>query len=98
MKREGSFNYGGSIFYCLPISNVGNPIAPTNYGVSLFQCLLVSSNTPVSECLGAAWGTDNVIQMMRNAGFTNITITKQVGVFTCLIKSVDQNRNSVWIL
>ena len=53
--------------------NVGNPLAPYVYMSSLFHCMQVSLAEDGAG-LGACWGRQVAVQMLRDAGFERVAI------------------------
>ncbi|MCP4285192.1 MAG: class I SAM-dependent methyltransferase, partial [Gammaproteobacteria bacterium] len=53
--------------------NIGNPFAPMYYGISLMHCTTVSLASG-GPGLGAVWGEQTARRMLRDAGFTEVTV------------------------
>lgn len=53
--------------------NLNTSGAHMMYAISLFHCLACSLASPGSQGLGAAWGKQKALQMLKEAGFTSIT-------------------------
>jgi 2-polyprenyl-3-methyl-5-hydroxy-6-metoxy-1,4-benzoquinol methylase len=58
--------------------NVGNPLAPTVFAFSVFHCMTVSLAYG-GEGLGTAWGQQLALEMLANAGFTDVQSTQVEG-------------------
>ncbi len=54
-------------------NNIGNPLSPLYYGISLLHCMTVSLASG-GPGLGAVWGTENALQMLSDAGFSNVDL------------------------
>ena len=52
--------------------NMEVPYARFVYGNSLFHCLPVSLRFKAGEGMGAAWGQEKAVKMIRDAGFIDI--------------------------
>uniref|UniRef100_A0A0M3IRS6 N-acetyltransferase domain-containing protein n=1 Tax=Ascaris lumbricoides TaxID=6252 RepID=A0A0M3IRS6_ASCLU len=44
------------------------------YGISLFHCLPVGSDGEGALALGAAWGRDRALKLLRDSGFTKVEV------------------------
>ncbi len=53
--------------------NIGGPVAPFVYTISCLHCMTVSL-AQGGEGLGAAWGKELAVSMMRDAGFTDVKV------------------------
>ncbi len=66
--------------------NIGNPFAPMYYGISLMHCTTVSLASG-GPGLGAVWGEQTARRMLRDAGFTEVTVVDsprpQNYIFVC---------------
>ncbi len=51
--------------------NIGNPLAPFIYAISCMHCMTVSL-AQNGEGLGAAWGEQLALAMLKDAGFTEV--------------------------
>jgi 2-polyprenyl-3-methyl-5-hydroxy-6-metoxy-1,4-benzoquinol methylase len=58
--------------------NVGNPLAPTVFAFSVFHCMTVSLAYG-GEGLGTAWGQQVALEMLANAGFTDVQTAQVEG-------------------
>ena len=58
--------------------NVDNPIAPVMYAVSCMHCMTVSLSAG-GEGLGAMWGREKALELLAEAGFTDVTVTQIAG-------------------
>ncbi len=54
-------------------NNIDNPFAPLYYGISLMHCTTVSLASG-GPGLGAMWGEQTARHMLREAGFTDVTV------------------------
>ncbi len=63
-----------------PQENVGVPGAAFLYGVSLLHCMTVSLALDGAG-LGAVWGQQTAVRMLREAGFTDVTVHDVEGDF-----------------
>ena len=55
--------------------NLDNPIAPFTYTVSCLHCMTVSLALN-GEGLGAAWGEEKALELLAEAGFTNVKVNQ----------------------
>lgn len=44
------------------------------YGCSMFHCLPVGSNSPDALGLGAMWGRERALKLLKEAGFENVSV------------------------
>lgn len=58
--------------------NIGNVIAPTMFTVSCMHCMTVSLSAG-GEGLGAMWGKEKALELLAEAGFTNVAVTQVEG-------------------
>jgi 2-polyprenyl-3-methyl-5-hydroxy-6-metoxy-1,4-benzoquinol methylase len=58
--------------------NVGNPLAPTVFAFSVFHCMTVSLAYG-GEGLGTAWGQQLALEMLADAGFTDVETAQVEG-------------------
>lgn len=58
--------------------NVEHPLGPFMYGISLFHCMTVSLALD-GVGLGAVWGEQKALEMLGEAGFTSIDVSKVEG-------------------
>ena len=58
--------------------NMDHMLGPALYTVSLFHCMTVSLALD-GVGLGAMWGEEKALEMLREAGFTNVDITQVEG-------------------
>jgi ubiquinone/menaquinone biosynthesis C-methylase UbiE len=58
--------------------NTDHPLSPFIYGASLFHCVTVSL-AQGGEGLGAMWGEEKALEMLHNAGFTNVEVKRVEG-------------------
>ncbi|EPB74747.1 methyltransferase domain protein [Ancylostoma ceylanicum] len=49
-------------------------VATQMYGCSMFHCLPVSSNSEDALGLGAMWGKERAVKLLKEAGFKDITV------------------------
>jgi ubiquinone/menaquinone biosynthesis C-methylase UbiE len=55
------------------LKNLGHPFGPFLYTISCMHCMSVSLANG-GPGLGAAWGKEKALEMLRDAGFTNATV------------------------
>jgi hypothetical protein len=53
--------------------NLEHPIAPYLYTISCLHCMTVSLATD-GMGLGAVWGEEKALEMLKDAGFSSVTI------------------------
>ncbi len=53
--------------------NLDHPVAPFLYTISCMHCMTVSLSQN-GEGLGAMWGEEKAREMLREAGFTGVTV------------------------
>lgn len=53
--------------------NIGRPLAPFTYAISCMHCMSVSLANG-GPGLGAAWGRERALHMLRDAGFNDVTV------------------------
>ncbi|EYC04224.1 hypothetical protein Y032_0089g2294 [Ancylostoma ceylanicum] len=46
------------------------------YGISTFVCLPVGSNSEDALCLGAMWGKERALKMLKEAGFADARLVE----------------------
>lgn len=75
----------GGVFFCVDMAassrveeNVGHPMGPFLYFFSIFYCM-TTSLAYGGAGLGTVWGEQKAIEMMRTAGFNEITVEKVEG-------------------
>ncbi|HEX7831209.1 MAG TPA: class I SAM-dependent methyltransferase [Thermoanaerobaculia bacterium] len=85
LKRIAAALKPGGVFLMADIAaateladNVGNPIAPMLFSVSAMHCMTVSLSAH-GEGLGAMWGKEKAIELLREAGFAYIEVTQIPG-------------------
>lgn len=61
--------------------NVGAPGAGFLYGISLMHCMTVSLSQEGGAGLGAAWGEQTAVTMLREAGFAQVDVKVLPGDF-----------------
>lgn len=54
-------------------NNVGQPLGPFTYTISCLHCMTVSLALG-GEGLGAAWGEEKALELLKEAGFSNVTM------------------------
>ena len=59
--------------------NMGDPEAPVIYGISLYHCMPQSLNEG-GEGWGAAWGREQAISLLEEAGFVDINVPQDLDV------------------
>jgi hypothetical protein len=64
-----------------PHENVGVPGASFLYGISLMHCMTVSLSQKGGTGLGAAWGEQTAVRMLREAGFVQVEVKALEGDF-----------------
>lgn len=75
----------GGAYLCADIAastdvakNLDHPLAPFLYAVSLFHCMTVSL-AQGGEGLGAMWGEEKALEMLHDAGFSNVDVKRVKG-------------------
>ena len=63
--------------------NIGNPFAPLTYTWSLFHCMPVSLAVEGGEGLGAAWGMEKGMEMLKKAGFAEVKLSPEGFQMVC---------------
>uniref|UniRef100_A0A0K0DFN5 Methyltranfer_dom domain-containing protein n=1 Tax=Angiostrongylus cantonensis TaxID=6313 RepID=A0A0K0DFN5_ANGCA len=73
----------GGVFGMLEVNGSSNvftdrneigPLAAQMYSCSMFHCLPVGSNSPDALGLGAMWGKERALKLIKEAGFTDISV------------------------
>ncbi|ETN79824.1 methyltransferase domain protein [Necator americanus] len=73
----------GGVFGMLEVDGTSNVfkdkqekglMAVQMYGCSMFHCLPVGSNSEDALGLGAMWGKERAVKMLKDAGFTNVSV------------------------
>ena len=58
--------------------NLGDPSAPLIYGLGLFNCV-PTSLSQIGDGMGAAWGREKAIKMIKAAGFSEVEAVQELG-------------------
>lgn len=71
----------GGLFSMVEVDGTGNVYKDKEteyskfiYGISLFHCLPVGSDGEGALALGAAWGRDRALKLLRDSGFTKVEV------------------------
>lgn len=65
-------------------ANTGDPLAPLCYAISLMYCT-TASLAGGGAALGAMWGTERATDMVRDAGFTSVTVLDSPRPQNCIV-------------
>ena len=69
LKPGGSVSMVDINMHTAHADNINFPHARFAYGMSLFQCMTLSLYAEGGEGMGAAWGQEKAVEMIRDAGF-----------------------------
>lgn len=72
LKGGGTFSLFDVMAHSNVADNIGMPFLPMKYAASLFHCMPVSLYFEGGEGLGACWGKELAMTMLRTAGFIEI--------------------------
>ncbi|VDM58312.1 unnamed protein product [Angiostrongylus costaricensis] len=73
----------GGVFGMLEVNGSSNvftdrneigPLAAQMYSCSMFHCLPVGSNSPDALGLGAMWGKERALKLIKEAGFSDVSV------------------------
>uniref|UniRef100_A0A914UK80 Methyltransferase domain-containing protein n=1 Tax=Plectus sambesii TaxID=2011161 RepID=A0A914UK80_9BILA len=73
----------GGVFTMIEINGTSNSFTDKQeigllsaylYGVSIFHCLPVGSNSKDALCVGAMWGKERAVELLKNAGFVDVQV------------------------
>ena len=65
--------------------NMKNPSAPLVYGFSLFYCVPTALSVQGGEGLGAAWGWEKALEMIKAAGFKEVEKVEVLGLLAHML-------------
>ena len=78
LKSGGVFLMADIAGHSTHAGNMENPMAPMMYAVSTFHCMTVSLALG-GEGLGTMWGEQKAVELLNEAGFTDVSIERVEG-------------------
>lgn len=78
LKPGGVFLMADIAGHSTHAGNMENPMAPMMYAVSTFHCMTVSLALG-GEGLGTMWGEQKAVELLNEAGFTDVSIERVEG-------------------
>lgn len=73
LREDGTFLMQDLRCHTAVSENVGHPLCPFLYGISAMHCMTVSL-AQQGAGLGAAWGEELAVRMLKEAGFSDVTV------------------------
>ena len=81
LKKGGTFSMVDVDAHSHPADNIGKANATLKYSISLLHCMPVSLFFEGGAGLGTCWGRELAVQMLKDAGFVDISIQRYPGDF-----------------
>ncbi|XP_006816136.1 S-adenosylmethionine-dependent methyltransferase Rv2258c-like [Saccoglossus kowalevskii] len=84
LKPEGYFSMVDVLASSKLADEISNPVSPMFYGCSLMHCMTVSLHFKNGAGLGAMWGKQTAMKMLKSTGFACMFIDKDpLDPFSC---------------